>query len=575
MKRIAKALPLAAAALSGLLLALCFPPFAQADAVWFAFVPLLLAVRAAQPRRAFLLGWISGAVFWLVDLAWLWELRHNGGPVVLVGLGHIALSAWCALFTAIFARAAAWLWGRPALANSPWRRLALVLFAEPLLWVGAEWLRGTLFTGFPWNPVAASQYRNPAILHCASWAGAGAVSLLVVLVNGGIASLLQRLWHDMAGRRTVRGGQTVGGQAPRTPRDADGTLRHFRIRTAELTLALALTAFCLVRGVDAVRDGVWRERGAPRLRVALVHPELPCIFEKDDGSPAAAAETLLFHTSLAAEASPDVCLWPETSLPGSLPYDEDTALLAAKGVRALGGAPLVAGGVEVEYPEELAGKTPSYRIYNDAFQFGQGAAVRGLYRKRHLVPFGEYIPFERRIPALGRLAPAGFSCTPGDSVALFRVSLSTNQPPAASLGAEKVSLSPLICFEDVFPYLAREAALSGADVFASLANDAWFDGSAEAEQHLDQAVLRCVENGRPMVRSTNSGVTALISADGRVLRRLGSGDGTGEAGFLVHDIPVATTRTPYTRFGDRLLHIPAFLVLLVVFSFSLLPKKSS
>ena len=124
----------------------------------------------------------------------------------------------------------------------------------------------------------------------------------------------------------------------------------------------------------------------------------------------------------------------------------------------------------------------------------------------------------------------------------------------------------LICFEDVFPYLARRAVNAGADLLITLANDAWFDGSCESEQHLAQAVLRCAENHRPMLRSTNRGVSAFIDQNGRVVRRIGSGRGSGEPGFAVHELAIATgaPRTPYARYGDWLLSIPAAAVLVAV-----------
>ncbi len=532
---------LPAAILSGLLLAPAFPPLSQADTAFFALVPLLLTLRASEPKRGFRLGFVAGLTFWLLDIAWLWRLKDNGGPLPLVILGHVALSAVCALYVGLFGYAVSTLWSAARKRGSPILNGLLALLAEPLLWIGTEYLRGTVLSGFPWNPLAASQYRNPALLHAASWAGASLVSGLIVSVNAGIASFAFRLWRDLFKHRLNK---ETGNRQQGTEN------RRIIIRSAELAIALLATVGCWMRGVSAIRDDARVARTIPAIRAALVHPDIPCIFEKDDDSVREANEALLRYTSFAAGAAPAICLWPETSLPGYIPYDRGAADLVTAAVKSLDGCPLLAGGVELRYgkPETPDGETP-YDIYNSAFLFGPGG-IRAIYRKQHLVPFGEFIPLESKLPALKKLAPTGFSCTAGVGPCIF---------PLDPVASDAARAGALICFEDAFPYLARRATNAGADLLVTLANDAWFDGSCESEQHLAQAVLRCAENHRPMLRSTNRGVSAFIDANGHILRRVGSGRGSGEPGFAVHGIPVVrdAPSTPYARYGDWLLSIPS------------------
>ena len=553
-----------AAILSGLLLALAFPPLSQSDTAFFALVPLLLALRASEPKRGFRLGFVAGLVFWLLDIAWLWRLKDNGGPLPLVILGHVALSAVCALYVGLFGYASAILWSAAGKRQSPIFKGLLALLTEPLLWIGTEYLRGSILSGFPWNPLAASQYRNTALLHAASWAGSSLVSGLIVAVNAGIASFAFRLWRDLfkhgLNEGTGKREQGAGNREQGTGNREQGTgERRFQIRSAELAVALLATVCCWMRGISAIRDDARAMRTIPALRAALVHPDIPCIFEKDDDSVREANETLLRFTSFAAGAEPTICLWPETSLPGYIPYDKSAAELVVAAVKSLDDCPLLAGGVELREGESETpdGERP-YDIYNSAFLFGPGG-IRAIYRKQHLVPFGEFIPLESKIPALKKLAPTGFSCTAGDGPCVFP--LKPVSPDAARAGA-------LICFEDAFPYLARRAVKAGADLLVTLANDAWFDGSCESEQHLAQAVLRCAENHRPMLRCTNRGVSAFIDANGHILRRVGSGRGSGEPGFAVHGLPVIRNApaTPYSRYGDWLLATPAavFLALVVL-----------
>lgn len=534
--------------LSGILLALAFPPFGQADAAWFALIPAILLFRNQAPGKAFKSGFVFGYIFWVIDLFWLVQLRNNGGPVVLVLLGIFALAAWCALFFAFFARAVSWLWGRKGLVASPWGRLFIAVIAEPVLWVGAEYIRGTLFSGFAWNPLAASQYRNCALLHCVSWGGVGVLSFLIVAVNSGIASMLTRIWQDVFRKNRVGD----SGDAP--------VRRRFPIRTAELMVALTAVVACWMAGISAVRKP---QTEGESIRVGLMHPDIPCVFETDTDTFKAAFQRLADYSDMSQALRTDLNIWPESALPGYIPYDEQAYILTSNAV-ALSAAPLLSGGVEYAGRD----KNGESVIYNSAFVFNRGGVISALYRKRHLVPFGEYIPGYKFLPFLKKFAPTGYTCCAGTVSGPIAVRLF----PDSEGNAKTVKIGMLICFEDVFPYLSRETTAQGANMLVCAANDSWFDGSHEAEQHLAQAVLRCVENHRPMARSTNRGVTCLISADGRVLHRVGEGNGGGTPGFFVSGVKLepADSLTPYTRFGDWLLNIPAAAVLAVVLAVSCL-----
>ncbi|NLF23211.1 MAG: apolipoprotein N-acyltransferase [Lentisphaerae bacterium] len=542
-------LSLPAALLSGLLLWVAFPPVAQADAAWFALVPLLLALRRATPRRGFRLAWLAGMAFWLGNLIWLWRLVDNGGPLLLVVFGHAALAAYCALYAGAFGLASAWLWRHPVMDRSPWVRLLMVIVVAPLLWVGTEQVRGTLLTGFAWNALGVSQFRNLALIQCASWGGMSAVSALLVAVNGGIALLLERTWIDLVVRRRLH---PAGAPPPSLP-------RGFPLRTVELSLALLLCIVCWYQGIDRVRAIDRRCAAAPRWRLALFHPEAPSFFERGgEGALGATLARLVDHAEIAGAARPDLCIWPETMLPGPPPYDAPTRELV-RNATARTGAPLLAGGLEIE-PGPGWDWTVGARYYNSAFLFDAAGEPTAVYRKQHLVPFGEYIPGDRWLPWLGRLSPIGYSCSPGRVSSILEVG--SRQDPARP----PLRLSPLICFEDTLPYLARHAARAGADLLVNLTNDAWFDGSSEAEQHLAQAVFRCVETGLPMVRSSNSGVTAVILPNGRVTRRLGRGDGAGEPGLLVDEtgIDAQPMSTPFQRVGPAFLGFPGTLLLFII-----------
>ena len=538
-------IPTGAALLSGLLLGLAFPPVGQSDAAWFALVPLLMALKQATPRAGFRLAWCAGLVFWLGNLAWLWRLTDNGGPLPLVLVGHAALAAYCALYAGLFGLAAAWLWRQTSIRNNPWLRVLMAVAVAPLLWAGSEWLRGTLLTGFAWNALGVSQYRNLALIQCAAWGGASLVSAMLVAVNGGIALFMERLWNDQAERWSRRSGTPSG-----EPR--------FALRSVELTLALAISVACWSAGLDRVRTIDRAARSAPVWRLALFHPEAPSIFEQNDGTWDDTLDALLVNAQIASAVAPDLCLWPETSLPGAGPLDADTRRLASNAT-AQAGSPLLAGGLEIEPGPGWEWRVGA-RYYNAAFLFDTRGRAVATYRKQHLVPFGEFIPLDQRFPWLARLSPIGYSCTAGTNSSAMTIR------PRGDDGRAPLRVAPLICFEDTLPYLARRAARCGATLLANLTNDAWFDGSSEAEQHLAQAVFRCVETGLPMVRSSNRGVTCTILPNGRVVQRIGHGDGAGTPGILFA-APGITPRLEPTRFvrhGHLLFALPGAALLLTI-----------
>ncbi len=536
--RAAKALPWALAALSGALLWTAFPPRAESEVAWIAWVPLLLAARPAQPGKAFRLGLVAGTAFWFPTLAWLWRLIENGGPWALVVLGHAALSTYCALYTAAFTGALSWLWQRaePAPPGSPtpapprreaWSDLALAL-AATALWVGLEWLRSTLLSGFPWNHLGVSQAPNRGLIQLAAWGGVYAVSAPVMLLNLVFASTARRIWTAVRSR--------------------SATGRHW-----DLLTALALLLAALFTGQAELRRWERRERTSSELIVASVQPNAPSIFDRDEDSALDVMNRLREHTLRVSAFRPDVVVWPETVLFGMVPRDHDSMAFAFDMARRAG-APLLAGAVEIA-------PRPSGRplIANVSWLFQPDGTVSHRYRKEHLVPFGEFIPLDRFFPWLERLSPIGYSCTPGTERVLMPVPMrgglaAASRSEAPPRDRPEAVLSPLICFEDTVAGLARRAVRKGATVLVNQTNDAWFAGSSQPRQHHAQALFRAVENRTPLVRCSNAGISTVVSVTGR--------DGESADYFV---LPVATRHpdwplTPYTRWGDWLFAIPCLAI---------------
>jgi apolipoprotein N-acyltransferase len=259
------------------------------------------------------------------------------------------------------------------------------------------------------------------------------------------------------------------------------------------------------------------------------------------------------QTRLAGATTPDLVLWPETALPGVYPYSEVSHEFLKLGLEAAR-APLLTGLVEEKRVLNTGDRRKDFLHHNSAWLFAPNGEPIAAYRKQHLVPFGEYIPLDKKIPILQRLAPTGMSCTPGDTSGVMTLTRTNGHT---------LTIGPLICFEDTVPDLSRRAVRDGARMLALVTNDAWFNGSIEPVQHLHQAVFRAVENGVPMVRCANSGVSCVVSPVGKISMLESDGvimdfHGLKVAPVFVPETPLAA---PYTRYGDWLFTIPGvFLV---------------
>lgn len=463
-----------AALSSAILLAALWAPFNQAAAAWFALVPLLLLIRRVSPRAAFGWGWLCGFVTWCVQLGWMLRLTENGGPWPLVVPALAGLSAVLALFIGAFAATAARLRQKvpPPLA------LLCTVLLEPMLWAGAEILRSKIFTGFAWNPLGLACSEALPVMQLASVGGVTLVSALVVAVNGAVATLCERCWLGVTGR---------------LPRDWRGRL----LLSAESLLPLALLLGTFLWGLGRMKAYTQ----APHTQATIVceATQVPCIFTGKQVPPMWESENAQKAELLAMlPQKPDLWLWPESSAAGWVfpLHGEPQARLGSLARKAL--VPLLVGGL---YFKRAGGQRDEN--YNAALLFtGNGLDSRQVYGKRHLVPFGEYIPGDTLFPALQRFAPTGVSSTPGREVVAVRL------PSGLVVG-------PLICFEDTVCDVARESVLAGAQVLVNMSNDAWYAPSAQAAQHARHALLRAIECGVPIIRSTNGGQNAAFDAVGR------------------------------------------------------------
>lgn len=516
----ASAWRLLAAVASGILLALAFPPFGWAGLAWVALIPLLLVLFRTPPgvcslRQDFRLGFAAGLTFWLISLAWLLRLFDTSpAPAALVVLGWVALSACCAVFLGAFTVTAGWILRRIGLATV-WRTSLLTLLL-PLIWTGWEMARSTWFTGFPWNLLGISQYRNLALIQCAEWVGAPGVSTVVMLANTGLAF-------------------TVNRYLP--PRAARLYRPHL-----ELFMALMTVALCFRAGMVMVRHQA-STSGEAEIAIAAVQPAIPQVkkwTQQDVDMIHSTLRRLTEETLRAPEGKPDLVVWPETATPYGVTEEGESRELVLQLSRA--GSPLLVGALDA------VGTNDAVKYYNASFLFMTNGALAGTYYKQHLVPLGEYVPLSHWIPPLADLAPMGWNCEAGSESTVF------------TLGDPAWSFACLICFEDSIAALARGLVKAGARLLVNQTNDAWFDRTSGPEQHMSHCVFRCVENRVPAVRVGNSGVSCLILPTGAVIDATSNDRSHPPLSTVMRWMVVVPgsefVPTLYTRTGDWILGFP-------------------
>jgi len=474
-------LPIIGSILSGVLLALAFPGFGNATLIFVALVPLMFAVQSASVKKAALLSLLSGFVFFVMSLWWLSNLtnRVEGfGLKASAMLGFAVLALYCALYFMPFGMAVA-LGTRKWIGNVLWKNVRF-MGAVTLVWVGSEYLRGFLFTGFPWNPLGVSQYANPTIIQVAEWGGVSIVSAYIVFMNAGAFVTFRQYTHGTRAKMYKP---------------------HF-----ELMIGIVPVALSVAYGMNILMN---RQQLPDIVNVALVQPNIEQAAKWDAEKDQEIRDMLEALTTVASQNDEvDIVIWPETAVPdfvrtSRMSYDMIRRVTA-------GGVPVLAGTMDVEFTD--TGK----RYYNSSILYGKDGEEIGKYDKQHLVPFGEYVPF----PKLMR------TFTPIDVD--FRGGAGSTVIPLDG----KASFSVLICFEDIVAPLARNATLAGARWLVNQTNDAWFDPSSQSEQHLAHAVFRCVENRIPMARCCNTGISALIDAYGNVGLRTEPMTGTVDSGYL-------------------------------------------
>jgi apolipoprotein N-acyltransferase len=503
----------------GLLMAASFPNIGMAGLAWLAPGLMLFAGAGLSGWQAFRVGYLAGLMFWAVALYWLLLIPFPAGAVA----GWAALSAYLASYCGV------WVWlcwklapgskspAHPvifsdslrAIAECSWsRRLGWTVTAA-LAWVALEMVMARLLSGFPWNFAGVSQYRLTPLIQIASVTGVYGVSFLLVWFSVSLGCALILLARQPFARAVW--------------------LRE---------LALPMITVALVFSYGFQRLGPEQD-DVPTLKIAMIQPSIPqlLIWNPEEDEPR--FEALMQLSREALQHQPDLLVWPEAALPGFT----EARFIALTNMIADHRVWMVFGADDFELREGPGGVWQT-NYYNSSFLFHPGGGYVASYHKRRLVIFGEYIPLGRWLPFMRYLTPVQGGFTPGDQVVRFDL------PPL------QTSMKILICFEDVFPHYTREYVDPDTDILLNLTNNGWFRESAAHWQHAISALFRAVENGIPLVRCTNNGLTCWIDRHGRMREVFrGPGGSIYEPGYLISEVPLraaggAVPPTFYRRYGD-------------------------
>lgn len=478
---------IAAAVLSGLLVAGLVPPFDLSALAWVAMLPLLIALGLVEGRRAgwkgFALGYLAGVVCCLIQLRWL---------AVVSPLGMVLLPLYLGIFWGLFGAFAAKL-GKAESAGASLR----VAFCLGAVWAGLEWLRGWLFTGFGWNGLGVAFHEARVMAQAADLLGVTGLSLMLVFFQSVVAQ---------AGRQLIR-----------------------RQPGMRWDLAVAGMLVISMYGYGRARIASEARAESVRLKTMLVQINIPqdaarVLWTDLQVHQAYEDETLKALDALKSPRGeippkwPDWVMWPESALTGRILRTESGEwgtwqinLDTISQVRTAGPFSLIYGVNELEAEksgDQLVMKTKG-RAYNSIAVMSPEDELQ-TYRKRHLVIFGETIPFVDSIPFLKKIyeqqagVEFGGSFTPGDSV----------EPLPIPAGGTVIGAIPTVCFEDTVGRLVRKFTRPGPQVIINVTNDGWFKESPAAAQHFANARFRAIELRRPMLRCANSGVSAALDSTG-------------------------------------------------------------
>jgi apolipoprotein N-acyltransferase len=446
------------AIVSGLLLTASFPPFKTDWLIWISIIPLLISIHGTTPKIAFRLGIITGLTHYVTLIYWIINvLSTYGGLNFIISIFVLLLlSLYLSIYIGIFSSLTC------ILSKS---RIKIFLFAG--IWVSLEYIRTYFLTGFPWGLLGHSLYSRLSLIQIVDITGVYGPSLIIIAVNVCIYEFLN---HH---RSLLKN-------------------RYFLIQSLLLIFVVTGT---IIYGKSALTKYSSVKPENTFVNTAIIQGNIDQAVKWDESFQ---EKTIIKYTELTKSSfktSPDIIVWPETAVPLFF-QDENPLTESLYDLAKEGNAHLIFGSPAYKRDEDRI------LYYNTAWYISAQGEIEGRYNKNHLVPFGEYVPFQEYLPFVHRLVPSAGDFSKGASIDPVKL----NNIPSGIL----------ICYEAIFPDLARKQVRKGAAILINITNDAWFGYSSAPYQHLFISLFRAVENRRPLIRSANTGVSAIVDPTGNI-----------------------------------------------------------
>jgi apolipoprotein N-acyltransferase len=479
---------------SGILLVLGFPPFDLYPLAWVSIVPLMIALWEKKFKASFILGTITGFVYFIGTIYWVFNSMYYYGyvPAVLSLLLLIALCLYLGAYVGIFSVFFNYLSRRSRIPN---------VFIVPILWVTLEFVRTYALTGFPWSAIGYSQYKFLTLIQAADITGVYGISFLVTSFNGLIFDVAV-CWPKRSSRMPL---------FARWP----------------ITISIALYAVIIT---SALAYGTWRLKTAEsgrEIKATVVQGNIEQGKKWDSRFKQEVIDTYMQLSINASTDKPDIIVWPESALPFIYGYEKELTEEFHAFQRELGSY-LLFGSMTVKNIDK--GKP---LLANSAVMVSPEGNVLPVYDKIHLVPYGEYVPLKSIFPFIKKLTVGIGDFVHGEGPVIM-------ETPFARIGN-------LICYEIIFPGLVRKFADKDADILVTITNDAWFGRTSAPYQHFSMAVFRAVENRVPVIRAANTGVSGFIDPMGKIRSKSDIFVKT----VMKDEVKVgAFGKSFYTRYGD-------------------------
>lgn len=445
------------ALIAGITLALSFPKIEWSILAWVSLVPLLFAINEKKPVTSFILGFISGSVFFAILLYWLsYTMRTYGSMHPVLSYVILALLvAYLAFYIAVFCFFISFFNMKSKIYG---------IYIAPFLWVLLELVRTHFLTGFPWGLIGYSQYKILNIIQISDITGVYGVSFLIIFSNIVIFKIIS-------------------------------TPVIIRSNLIQLFILAIMITTTIVYGNMKIHE----EEYGNTVKAAVIQGNINQLFKwnKDYQN-----NTITIYSELTSKfMNSDINLiaWPETAAPFYFTSDFEnrkkiTELALKMNKFILLGAPdAIINRGKVNY-------------YNSAFLINQNGEISGRYDKIHLVPFGEYVPFKKILFFVEKMAEGISDFSSGSTNEVFGF-------PGGKFGT-------VICYEVIFPDLFRRFVSNGAQFMVNITNDGWFGKTSGPYQHLTMVPFRAVENRVPIIRAANTGISAIVDKKGSILESL-------------------------------------------------------